>query len=161
MYELEYAAETANRLVGILEPCCHRIAVAGSIRRKRPQVHDIDLVIIPNNLSALGMTLLRHGEILTKKRIQSKTKIIKYRFKGMPVDIYVADNASFATLLLIRTGSANHNRRLAIKGRELGLRLKADGQGIIDAEGNVIAWRSEEEIFRSLGMDYIRPEERE
>jgi len=47
-----------------------------------------------------------------------------------------------------------------MRAKQLGLHLKADGQGVIDGQGNVIAWRSEEEIFKALNMDYVPPEER-
>jgi len=161
MYELEYAGEMANRLMGILEPCCQRIAVAGSIRRKRPQVKDIDLVIIPNNLSALGITLLRYGEILTKKRLSTKTKIIKYRFHGIPVEIYIANEETWPMLLLVRTGSASHNQVLAMLAKQQGLKLKANGRGIVDAQGNRVSGDTEESIFEALGLEYIPPEKRE
>ena len=161
MYELGYATEMADRLVRILEPCCDRIAVAGSIRRKRPQVKDIDLVISPNNLSGLGITLMRYGEILTKKRLDTKTKIIKYRFHGVPVEIYIANEDTWPMLLLVRTGSASHNQVLAMLAKQQGLKFKANGEGILDGDGRRISGDTEASIFAALGLEYMEPEERE
>jgi len=161
MHRLGYATETANRLVALLEPCCERIAVAGSIRRKRSEVRDIDLVIIPNSLSALGITLSRYGEILTKKRIDSKTRIIKYRFRGVLVEIYIANPQNWPMLLLVRTGSASHNQMLAMRARSMGRKFKANGEGILDADGRRISGDTEESIFEALRMKYVPPEERE
>lgn len=161
MYELGYATEMAERLAAILEPCCERIAIAGSIRRKRPQVKDIDLVLIPSNISALGITLLRHGEILNKKRLDSKTRIIKYRFHGIPVEIYIANAHTWPMLLLVRTGSASHNQMLAMRARAMGLRFKANGEGILDGEGRRVSGETEESIFEALGLEWVPPGERE
>lgn len=161
MYELNYAAGMADRFISLLDPCCERIAVAGSIRRKRPQVKDIDLVIIPNSVSALGITLLRHGEILTKKRLDSKTKIIKYRFRGIQVEMYIANKDTWPMLLLVRTGSKEHNQHLAHVAKLWGKKFKANGEGILDADGNKISGDTEESIFEALGLEWVPPEERE
>jgi len=161
MHRLGYATEMANRLVALLEPCCERIAVAGSIRRKRPQVKDIDLVIITGSLSGLGITLLRYGEILTKRRLDSTTRIIKYRFRGVLVEIYMANPQTWPMLLLVRTGSVSHNQMLAMRARSRGLKFKANGDGILDADGRRISADTEESIFEALGMKYVPPEERE
>lgn len=161
MYDLEYAIRIAERLIALLEPHCERIAVAGSIRRKRPQVKDIDLVVIPSSISALGVALLRHGEILTKGRLDNGTKIIKYRFKGGPVDIYIANEETWPMLLLVRTGSANHNQRLAILAKKKRLAFKANSEGILDDDGRRMSGDTEASIFAALGLDYVPPEERE
>jgi DNA polymerase (family 10) len=166
MYDLDYASLVAERLVAGLEPCCERITVAGSIRRRRPQVKDIDLVVIPTTISALGMALLRRGEILTKKRLDSSTKIIKFRYRNassgsVPVDIYIADRETWSMLLLVRTGSATHNQRLAMLAQSKGLQFKANGDGILDGDGRRISGDTEASIFAALGLDYVPPEERE
>ena len=56
--DLEYALPIANQVVEKLAPFCQRIEVAGSIRRRRPFVHDIDLVVIPSNQGQF-ITVLR------------------------------------------------------------------------------------------------------
>jgi DNA polymerase (family 10) len=160
LFELEYASLVAERLAVGLEPCCERIAIAGSIRRRRPQVKDIDLVLIPCSINGLGIILHRHGEILTKKTFDASTKIIKYRFEGLPVDIYIADKETWPMLLLVRTGSASHNQRLAMLAKSKGLQFKANGEGILDGAGQRISGDTEQSIFAALGLEYVPPEER-
>lgn len=161
MYELECAAQVANRLVRFLEPYCERIMVVGSIRRLRPQIKDIDLLAIASSLGGLAMALIKHGEILTKRRIDNCTKIIKYRFEAVPIDIYIADVNTWPMILLVRTGSASHNQRLAMLAKRQELHFAADGQGILDSDGRRISGETEESIFEALGLDYVAPEERE
>lgn len=161
MYDLDYASGVAARFTSIIRPYCDAVAVAGSIRRKRPHVKDIDLVVIPSSLFGLAMTLLKRGEILTKKRIDNGTKIIKARFEAVPIDIYIADKETWPMLLLVRTGSASHNQRLAMLAKSKGLKFKADGQGILDGEGRRISGDTEQSIFAALGLEYVPPEERE
>lgn len=167
MYDLDYATLLAERLVAGLEPCCEKPpVVVGSIRRKRPRIKDIDLVLIPTTISALGMALLRRGEILTKKRLDSSTKIISFRYRSaasgpVPVDIYIADKETWPMLLLVRTGSASHNQRLAMLARSKGLQFKANGEGILDSDGRRVSGDTEESIFEALGFQYVPPENRE
>jgi DNA polymerase/3'-5' exonuclease PolX len=52
--ELKRAQEIASQVITKLAPYCERIEVAGSIRRRRPFVHDIDVVVIPTNQGQLG-----------------------------------------------------------------------------------------------------------
>ena len=62
---LEEAKRIAGDLVAMLSPHCERIAVAGSIRRQRPVVHDLDLVLIPRDLARLQETLRSAGQSLS------------------------------------------------------------------------------------------------
>jgi DNA polymerase/3'-5' exonuclease PolX len=81
--------------------------------------------------------------------------------RTIPIDIYVADEQTWWTLKLIRTGSRNHNVALASQAIRKHMVLKADGTGLLSAGGNVISIDSEEAIFQHLGLSYRRPEERE
>lgn len=163
MYELDYASNLAARLTSVIRPYCDAVAVAGSIRRKKPKVKDIDMVIIPNSLTGLVTMLVRLSaiEFLTKRRIDSKTKIIKVRFHTILVDIYLADKETFPMIFLVRTGSAGHNQMLAGLAKKKGLKFKANGEGILDGDGRRISGDTEESIFEVLGLEYVPPEERE
>lgn len=80
---------------------------------------------------------------------------------GIPVDIYVATEDTWVTLLLIRTGSKEHNVRLAQRARELGMKLRASGDGIEGSTGELIKVRNEEEVFSVLRLDYLPPRMRQ
>ena len=153
--ELEFAKKLAAELIAELTPVTTRIEVAGSIRRQRPAVRDIDLVLIPKNQGLLDNKLRELGCQF------GGPKIRRLVYKGALVDIYIATPETWATLLLIRTGSTRHNVYLCKRARAKGWQLKADGQGLLDARGNRIAGDSEESIFQALELHYVPPEERE
>jgi len=175
--ELEKAVGIAGRVVQELSPHCERIEVAGSIRRKRPFVHDIDLVCIPSS-GAFVTALQSLGQLKVGGQ-----KVLRVNLPEMiSLDVYVATPSTWATLLLIRTGSAKHNVRLCSLAKSKGMRLHADGSGLFaittrpvlpyqesmnnllaidDEVGERIAGDTEESIFAALGRPYKRPEERE
>jgi DNA polymerase (family 10) len=76
------------------------------------------------------------------------------------VDVYFAKRETWATLLLIRTGSKEHNIKLAQRAKELGMKLRASGDGIEGVSGDSIIVNAEEEIFAILGLPYVLPERR-
>jgi len=163
--ELEKARAIADDIVSQLQPFCSRIQIAGSIRRQKPTVRDIDLVAIPSNQGQLLGALQQLGRIK-----MGGGKIIRVGMgftKGIDLDFYVATNETWATLFLIRTGSAGHNIRLCMRAKNMGMKLHADGSGLfkIEAQGCEgvevrIAGDTETSIFEALGLPYVAPERR-
>ena len=98
---------------------------------------------------------------LTPVRDGEKIKAFTATKTGIPVDLYVASRDTFPTLFLIRTGSKNHNIKLAMRARELGMKLRASGDGIEDADGAPLRIESEEDIFRLLQVPYVSPDQRD
>ena len=152
--ELEFAKKIAAELMAELAPAAKKMEVVGSIRRQRPSVNDIDLLIIPSNQGLLDCKLRELGCDF------GGPKIRRLVYKGALVDIYIATPETWAMLLLVRTGSTAHNKQLAIRAKRLGLHFAADGRGILQ-DNKPIAYRSEEEIFQALGLPFKPPEERE
>ena len=154
--ELERAQKVANEVVKRLSPYCQRIEVAGSIRRRKPQVNDIDLVLIPNDLWNLHHEIMGLGQVR-----MSGSKIMRVMANSTQVDIYVASEETWATLLLIRTGSAQNNIRLASLAKKRGWHLAASGDGLFDENGKRIAGDSEESIYQALDLRWQEPWERD
>jgi DNA polymerase (family 10) len=160
--ELKQAEIIAEKVKEKLMPTCARIEVAGSIRRRRPFVHDIDLVLIPSNQGQLWYKLAEMGQVK-----MSGAKLMRCTLpEGIDVDIYVATPEIWATLLLIRTGSKSHNIKLCSLAKTNGMKLHADGSGLFglgDCEGTEtrIAGDTEASIFKALGLAYVPPEKRE
>lgn len=152
---LERAERVANEIIKRLAPYCSRIQVAGSIRRKSPNPRDIDLVLIPSDLWGLHAELKKLGVIKV-----SGIKIMRIMVDSTQLDIYFADEDTWATLLLIRTGSAENNIRLASTAKKIGWRLAASGDGLFNETGERIAGDSEHSIFEALGLPYKEPWER-
>lgn len=178
MFPDTFMREIADDLINDVTPFCNRIEIVGSLRRLKPCVNDIDIIAIAKLLEMDDETLF--GEHVQENLLERKlsqmcllgqlqleangTKI--KRFLKMvdgdtvPIDIYLATEQTWWTLLLIRTGSRNHNIKLARRAIELQMHLKADGSGLLGHDGSLIQIYSEEAIFHHLGLQYRPPEER-
>ncbi len=155
---LERAEKIANAVVKKLEPYCKKIVVVGSIRRRCPSVNDIDIVLLPSDPWNLHQEILNLSRPFKPKA--SGAKIMRIEVSSTQVDIYFADEATWATLLLIRTGSAENNIRLCSIAKKKGWHLAASGDGLFDEKGKRIAGESEESIYEALDLKYQKPEER-
>jgi len=153
--ELEKAKAFANMVVKALEPYCDKIEVAGSVRRQRPIVNDIDLVLIPRDRQNLDLALMRMGNYK-----MSGMKIARVEMDSIPLDIYFATPETFATLFLVRTGSKENNIRLATLAKKRGWRLAASGDGLFDETGRRIAGDTERSIYEALEVPWQEPWER-
>lgn len=159
--DLAKAQVIADRVVEELKPYCDKIQVAGSIRRKKPFVRDIDLIAIPSNQGQFYQKLQSLGKVKLGGQ-----KLIRVDLpEGISADVYIASPATWYTLLLIRTGSKEHNVKLCSRAKRMGMKLHADGSGLfaLDDFGaeRRIAGDSEKSIFEAMGMGYIPPERRE
>lgn len=143
------------RYINRLKPHCKEIEVVGSIRRQKPEVRDIDFVLIPSNAGQLSQEIDRLGP-----PIMDGEKLRRINYNGTQVDIYYATPQTWATLLLIRTGSKENNIRLCSRARRLGMKLKANGDGIIGKDGQLIPIESEKQIYDILKLPYQEPWER-
>jgi len=160
------ARDYAEKIVSELSPYCSRIEIAGSIRRKRPEVHDVDIVCIPVDVPGLKKrTLAKATELCCGEQVFRVQTII-----GVQVDIYFAHAgktdlfrpmpSNWGTLLVCRTGSAQHNIKLCNAAAKLGLKWDPH-HGVFDAGGECLASATEEEVFAALETFYLAPERRE
>jgi len=159
--KLAKAKVIAEEVKTKLAPLCERIEIAGSIRREVPYVRDIDLVCIPANQGQFYYALQQLGTIKLGGQ-----KLIRVIRPDIELDIYVSTPETWATLLLIRTGSKGHNIRLCSLAKRKGMKLHADGSGLFRLTNSYeepevrIAGDTEESIFATLGLTYKRPEDR-
>ncbi len=154
---LERAEKIAEAVIKRLSPYCERerIEVVGSVRRKKPSVNDIDFVLIPSDLWNL------HHEIRSMGQVRmSGNKIMRVMAGSVQLDFYFASKETWATLLLIRTGSAENNIRLCFLAKKREWHLAASGDGLFDEGGQRLAGDTEESIYGALGVPYQRPEQR-
>ena len=157
----------ALKIVSTIEHHCIRLEIGGSIRRRRPTVNDIDLVIQPkpNSWVQLIKAVRREFDAITEKQGQKlATLYVPFASKQgeglLQLDLYRASRRTWGILLLIRTGSAEHNIYLAKLAIRKGYRL-AYSKGLLDEGGEIIASETEQDVFQALGLDYIPPAERE
>lgn len=164
--KLEVARKLAERIAEELGPFCTRIAIAGSIRRGRAEVGDIDLVCLAWNPGGLRERLLRNAALVQ----DGQMNLIVRLGNGVQVDLFMAQGSkrelfeerpgNFGSLLLCRTGSKEHNIYLIEHAKTLGLKWNPY-YGVFDAKGKCLASETEEEIFAALGLGFVGPEGRE
>jgi len=153
--ELEKAKAIAERVKALLEPVCWEVVVAGSIRRRRPLVNDIDLVLVPKDRYAVDSILMTLGKVK-----MSGMKMARVQMDSISLDVYYATPETLATLLLIRTGSAENNIKLCTIAKNRGWHLSASGDGLFNEKRERIAGDSEESIYEALGVPYQEPWQR-
>jgi DNA polymerase (family 10) len=179
---LAAADKLAAKIIAELEVFCDpapsgtprrfMIEVAGSIRRKRPFVNDLDLVLLPLAPLAIRERLRRNCEIVTDgpqnviarfpahRPRESQTQLDLFFARPEQRDLLSTTPTNWGSILLCRTGSKEHNIWLIERAKQLGLRWNPY-HGVFDQNNNLLASATEEDIFRILELEYIPPEKRE
>jgi len=169
--KLEKAKAIAEKIKAILESSCEKIVVAGSIRRLKPMVNDIELLCIPKYIAGVDMldakiqTMIYFdmlGYRLNKvgsKVYGPENKLLVHLPSGMAVDIFSSTESNWGMALFVRTGPKEWNIKAMSRFRELGMRGHAYG-GISRSDGSELNCPDEEIVFRYLGWPYVPPERR-
>jgi DNA polymerase (family X) len=158
---LDVAMELAEELTGLLAavPGCERCTYAGSLRRMKDTIGDIDILAISQEPQALmtALTRLPHVDRIVASG-PAKTSIATTA--GLQVDLRVVPPANWGAALQYFTGSRAHN----IRTREIAVhqKLKLSEYGLFDvATGSKIVSATEEEVYERLGLPWIPPPLRE
>lgn len=150
------AADLASALARL--PGVERVAVAGSARRGRELVRDLDLVAL---IGGRAEELIHHlGTLAGVRETEHRgTTSLALRFaSGTAVDVYFASAADFGFQLIRATGSMEHLEHLARRASERGLTWTERG---LEREGEVVSAPEEETVYRLLDMRFVPPELRE
>jgi DNA polymerase (family 10) len=140
-------------------PSVKQVSLAGSLRRMRETVKDLDLLATstkPAKVMEAFTTLPQAAEVL----LHGDTKATILHRDGVQVDLRVVEPECFGAALQYFTGSKAHNIRV----RELASRkgLKVSEYGVFkESTGRRIAAATEEDVYRAVGLPYIPPELRE
>jgi DNA polymerase (family 10) len=158
---LDVALDLAEQMLAELAelPSVQRAASAGSLRRMRETVGDIDLLVTSNRADDVMQAFCASRRV-ARVLAHGPTKASVLTTKGVQVDLRVVEPAVWGAALLYFTGSKPHN----IQVRTLALRagLKLSEYGLFDAEsGEQIAAATEEEVYDRLGLPWIPPTLRE
>jgi DNA polymerase (family 10) len=160
--DLKEAQRLADQLKAAVSVQCVRIEVAGSIRRQKAKVHDIDFVVVTKSDFEWQKISEELKRMKAKPNCQGNSVIKAFlpcQSGLFQVDFYRAKPSTFGIHLLVRTGSADHNMWLAGYAISKGMRIKYS-EGLIK-EGNVIAGETEKGVFEALRLPYPLPSERE
>lgn len=179
--KLEDAEREAAWILSKFDFLCEKVMVVGSVRRQRPEVNDIDIVVIPKLprerkwdevaralRCAHGMVQFKKGpKLMTFAHYPDAVGLVTHRRDPeYTVDVYHATPETWGILCLVRTGSKEHNVKLCNLALSKGMRLSAAEGVLKPAESvpsmmRVVACRTEEEIFAALGLSFVEPKDRE
>ncbi|MCS6834460.1 MAG: DNA polymerase/3'-5' exonuclease PolX [Anaerolineae bacterium] len=162
------ARPAAERMLALLMslPQAQRGAIAGSIRRGKITIGDVDLLIASDEPEPLMNAFVRAPEV---ERVlgQGPTKSSVELAIGLQMDLRVVPLAQWGTALQYFTGSKDHNVKLRQIALDKGYSLNEFAFSPVDAQGNLlpdapkVTCATEEEVYAFLGLPYIPPELRE
>jgi DNA polymerase (family 10) len=161
-YLLSYAQGMADELIAELgtTPGVEAVTPAGSLRRGRETVGDLDLLVTgPAPLGSLERFLNypKVQEVLARGENKASAKVGQ---DGLQVDVRALPPDTFGAAMQYFTGSKDHN--VAIRTRAVRMGLKLSEYGLFRAEDNArVAGETEEGIYAALGLKWIPPELRE
>jgi len=158
---LNVATDTATAMVAAISavPGCLRCTWAGSLRRMRETTGDIDILAAADDsgpLMAAFAGLPEAAEIIAAGSAKTSIRTTA----GLQVDLRVVPPDCWGAALQYFTGSKEHN--VAVREIAVRKKLRLSEYGLFDTEsGDLIVSRTEEEVYRRLGMDWIPPALRE
>ncbi|HYX69006.1 MAG TPA: DNA polymerase/3'-5' exonuclease PolX [Terriglobales bacterium] len=164
---IDAAEEAGQKLAAYLAeiPGVEKVTPAGSLRRGRETVGDLDMLItgkactVPKQRDAIIEKITAYPHL--QEVMASGENKVSFRLRnGMQVDVRLLPPDSFGAAMLYFTGSKSHNIILRQRALKMGYTLNEYALARLKDEKRV-AGKTEEEIYGKLGLDYIPPEMRE
>lgn len=181
-YPYADAMGVANALCDMLATVCERIQIAGSLRRKKSMVGDIELLFVPKigerQVDLLGtekydmadamINDLEMNDVLDKRpnvrghfTWGQKNKLAIHVKSQIPVDFFSTDLDCWANALVVRTGGKDSNLLITTTAQRLGYTFHAYGSGFTHLRtGEFHRTKSEADVFEFLGLPFLAPEQR-
>lgn len=183
------AIGVAREIVAALQPACMRdhLIVAGSLRRRKEEVGDVEIVYVPvieqrkgpsgdmfapeaytaHNLADEALARLINAHVLEPRTntlghamMGESNKLLRHLATSVPVDLFAIAAPSWWNYVVCRTGGAETNVRIASEAKRKGWRWSPYSPGFKRA-GAIRAVRSEREVFAFVGLPYLEPWERQ
>ena len=159
---LHFAAAAAEELTAYLSetPGVERVTPAGSLRRGKETVGDLDLLVTGAGAAAALDRFVAHPRIHDVLGHGSNKASARWGLEGLQVDVRAVPEESFGAALQYFTGSKEHNVALRQRAQRAGLTLNEYGLFRLET-GERVAGASEQEVYAALGLAWIPPELRE
>jgi len=177
------AHQIATRFTQLIATGCETIEIAGSIRREKPEVHDIEIVAVPKLIEVQTYDLF--GEVAEKQYeslldtaiemnladkefcydIQVARNGQRYKrfiYKNIAVDLFIATPDNFGNILFIRTGDSAFSRLAVTERKSGGLMpswLKHRDGRLWNGNTQVVC-RTEQDFFDAIGIKFVDPKMR-
>lgn len=159
---MSFGRRTADELIAEIRaiPEVHRVEAAGSLRRGKETVGDLDLMVTGPNADAVLDYMTKHPRTHEILGMGSNKASVRFGLEGIQVDVRALPAESFGAAMQYFTGSKEHNIVLRTNAVKQGLTLNE--YGLFTLEGNErVGGAREEEIYQRLGYAWIPPELRE
>src|SRR3990167_4394329 len=158
------AKTIADKLVMLLSPHCFRIEIAGSIRREKDIVGDVEIVCIPKPYQT-GLFQDGIAEIVNQwQKVKGELEYGKTKYtqrilpEGIKLDLLFAEEGNWGNILLIRTGDWEFSKKF------MGVLLPQNGykqeDGFLKYNEKIVFCTEEKELFLRAGIKYIEPKNR-
>ena len=179
------AISVARDICAALLPVAERLIVAGSLRRRKPDVGDVEILYVPrfeteqaDMFSTREANLVNRAldQLLWAGTIQKRPNVngafswgdknkLAIHASGIPVDFFEATNLNWFNYLVCRTGGSENNIRIAAAAQARGWKWNPYANGFsrggpLAGESNFHAVGSEREVFEFVGLPYLEPWER-
>lgn len=184
-YPRPAAIAVARELLAVIVPACEpeRVVVAGSLRRGKAEVGDVEILYIPRTelrpvpgdmfatarvdlvdlavrqLMATGILEIREGENGAKS-YGPKNKFLRHVSSGIPVDLFATIETSWWNYLVCRTGSKENNMAIAEAAKAKGWHWNPYGSGFTTGGGSSHQVTSERDVFDFVALPYKEPKDR-
>lgn len=182
--ELQHALKQARELVSLISPYCRRVEIAGSIRREKPQVKDVEIVAIPQWEEHLDPSDLFGERKIHLNRLHQwatspacpvrwikpgTSELVPWKVEpqgrywrgllqqDLKLDLFLCTPDNWGAIYLIRTGSAEFSFAVATRAKKLGMPFS---NGTLTREGKPLATPEERHVFGCLGLEWREPHER-
>jgi DNA polymerase/3'-5' exonuclease PolX len=160
--EYQHAKQLADELVEVLIPYCRKVEIAGSVRRRKPQVKDIEICLVPENVNklfnVLGKFLLQQNKNFKYKKNGNRYK--QFIYKDSQIDLFIAKPDNWGIIFLVRTGSAAFSTNVLSTWKKVtGGGYSKDGY-LYNNEDEIVYTYEEEDVFKLCNMDFVEPENR-
>ena len=179
------AMTVAAEICTVLKPVTERLICAGSIRRRRPMVGDVEILYVPRisqlkvglfdddqtfmDLSERAIAKMLESGMLAKRLNKNgipawgpKIKLAVHWKSGIPVDLFATTHESWFNYLVCRTGSAENNVRICEAAQAKGYKWNPYGSGFSSLTGHApdVIVTSEADVYSFAGLPYLEPWQR-
>ena len=144
-----------QKLSSYFEALGIEVGMAGSFRRGRSTVGDLDLLSIDGRATDALRGCPGVAQVMESGPKRTSVKLDD----GVQVDLRIFSEAEYGAALVYFTGSKDHD--IALRNIAIQKEWKLNEYGLFDRAGNRLAGRTEEEIYQKLGLEYVPPELRE
>lgn len=173
MMELDKAKIIAQDVRRILSPYCIRIEVAGSIRRERREIGDVEIVCIPkvqeiqdglfDKKLVVNEGFIKQVNEWEKVKGEPTGKYTQRKLpRGIALDLFICGTGNWGLIFAIRTGSAEFSHKILI-GKINRAGYKSQGGILFDGNGEIVPMPEEDKLFDMIGMEarFYDPKNRE